>query len=144
MKFITNKKFVNENIISIDKRLLKNFYLNRGFYDVIVDASFAKLLNDNDFELIYNIKANEKFYFNNLTINLPDDFEKDNFEEIYILFKKLKGKPYSINQIEEILEELDKITLLEEYQSITSNVEENIIDQNINLEFSIKKLKLNL
>ncbi len=138
-KFITNKKFVNENIISVDKRLLKNFYLNRGFYDVIIDASFAKLLNDNDFELIYNIKANEKFYFNNLTIDLPVDFEKENFKEIYNLFEKLKGKPYSINQIEEILEELDKITLLEQYQSITSNVEEDIIDQNINLNFLIKK-----
>ena len=138
-KFITNKKFVNENIISVDKRLLKNFYLNRGFYDVIIDASFAKLLNDNDFELIYNIKANEKFYFNNLTIDLPVDFEKENFKEIYNLFEKLKVKPYSINQIEEILEELDKITLLEQYQSITSNVEEDIIDQNINLNFLIKK-----
>ncbi len=66
-KFITNKKFVNENIIALDKRLLKNFYLNKGYYDVIIDSSFAKLLNKNDFELIYNIKANEKFYFNDLS-----------------------------------------------------------------------------
>ena len=33
-KFISNKKYVNENITSLDKRLLKNFYLNKGFYDV--------------------------------------------------------------------------------------------------------------
>ena len=33
-KFVTNKKFVNERVISLDKRLLKNFYLNRGYYDV--------------------------------------------------------------------------------------------------------------
>ena len=38
-KFITNKKFVNEGIISLDKRLLKNFYLNKGYYDVIIDTS---------------------------------------------------------------------------------------------------------
>ena len=111
-KFITNKKFVNENIISLDKRLLKNFYLNKGYYDVIIDSSFAKLVNKNDFELIYNIKANEKFYFNDLSIDLPNDFNRDNFEEINVFLKELKGKTYSVDIIEEILEELDKVTLL--------------------------------
>ena len=30
-KFITNKKYVNERIITLEKRLLKNFYLNKGY-----------------------------------------------------------------------------------------------------------------
>ena len=139
-KFITNKKFVNENIISLDKRLLKNFYLNKGYYDVIIDSSFAKLVNKNDFELIYNIKANEKFYFNDLSIELPNDFNRDNFEEINDFLKKLKGKTYSVDIIEEILEELDKVTLLEQYQSISSKVEEDIVEQKINLNFIIKEI----
>ena len=138
-KFITNKKFVNQNVISLDMRLLKNFYLNKGYFNVKIDSSFAKLLNETDFELIYNIQANEKYYFNNLTIDLPNDFEKNNFEQIYSLFNELKGEPYSIDQINDILEELDKITLLEQYQSISSSVEENIINQNINLNFVIKE-----
>jgi len=138
-KFITNKKFVNQNVISLDMRLLKNFYLNKGYFNVKIDSSFAKLLNETDFELIYNIQANEKYYFNNLTIDLPNDFEKNNFEQIYSLFNELKGEPYSIDQIDDILEELDKITLLEQYQSISSSVEENIINQNINLNFVIKE-----
>ena len=139
-KFITNKKFVNENIISLDKRLLKNFYLNKGYYDVIIDSSFAKLVNKNDFELIYNIKANEKFYFNDLSIDLPNDFDRENFEEISDFLSKLKGEAYSIDIIEEILEELDKVTLLEQYQSVSSKVEEDIIDQKINLSFIIKEI----
>ncbi len=140
-KFITNKKFVNENIIALDKRLLKNFYLNKGYYDVIIDSSFAKLLNKNDFELIYNIKANEKFYFNDLSIDLPNDFNKENFKEISAFLSKLKGESYSVDIIEEILEELDKITLSEQYQSVSSNVEEDIIDQKINLNFIIKEIE---
>ena len=139
-KFITNKKFVNENIISLDKRLLKNFYLNKGYYDVIIDSSFAKLVNKNDFELIYNIKANEKFYFNDLSIDLPNDFDRENFKEISDFLSKLKGEAYSIDIIEEILEELDKVTLLEQYQSVSSKVEEDIIDQKINLSFIIKEI----
>ena len=139
-KFITNKKFVNENIISLDKRLLKNFYLNKGYYDVAIDSSFAKLVNKNDFELIYNIRANEKFYFNNLSIDLPNDFNRENFEEISEFLNKLKGETYSVDIIEEILEELDKVTLLEQYQSVSSKVEEDIVDQKINLNFIIKEI----
>ena len=140
-KFITNKKFVNEGIISLDKRLLKNFYLNKGYYDVIIDTSFAKLINQKDFELIYNIQANELFYFNDLTINLPLDFDKKNFKNIYILFDKLKGQPYSINQVEDILNEIDKITLDQQFQSTSAEVEENINNQKINLKFIIKELE---
>ena len=58
-KFISGKKFLNENLIKFDERLLKNFYLNKGYYDVEINSSFAKLLNDDDeFELIFNINAN--------------------------------------------------------------------------------------
>ena len=34
---------------------LKNFYLNKGYYDVSINSSFAKLLAPNEFEIIYNI-----------------------------------------------------------------------------------------
>jgi len=141
-KFITNKKFVNQNIISLDKRLLKNYYLNKGYYDVSINTSFAKLINKNDFELIFNIQANEKYYFNDLKITLPLDFDKSNFEEINNLFEKLKGEPYSIKQVESILEEIDKITLLDQFESINANVLEDIIDNNINLNFVIEKTEI--
>ena len=117
-KFVTSKKFVNERIISLDKRLLKNFYLNRGYYDVVINASFAKLIDQTEFELIYNIQANEKYYFNDLKITLPNDFDKENFNSIQILFQNLSGQPYSINQVEKILEEIDEITLLEQFNQL--------------------------
>ncbi len=139
-KFVTNKKFVNERIISLDKKLLKNFYLNKGYYDVVIESSFAKLLNNKDFELIYNIQANEKYYFNDLDIVIPPDFNQNNFNEIKKLFKNLKGQFYSINQVEDILEEIDRITLDQQFQSISAKVEEDIYDQKINLKFIIKSL----
>ena len=46
------KKFLNENITELDKRLLKNFYLNKGYHDVKINSSFAKMINDYEFELI--------------------------------------------------------------------------------------------
>jgi outer membrane protein insertion porin family len=61
-KFISGKKYLNENLIKFDEKLLKNFYLNKGYYDVKIYSSFAKLIDENSFELIFNIEANEKFF----------------------------------------------------------------------------------
>ena len=138
-KFISGRKFLNENLISFDEKLLTNYYLNKGYYDVKINSSFAKLLSDQNFELIFNINASKKFYFNDLTLNLPPDFQPKNFEDILNLFKKLKGQHYSINQIENILDEIDKITLNEEYENIKADVIENIENNLINLQFNIDK-----
>ena len=138
-KFISGKKFLNKNIISIDERLLKNFYLNKGFYNVIINSSFAKMINQNEFELIFNINANNKIYFNNLSINLPNDFEKDNYLNVSKLFNKLKGQPYSINRVEKILQEIETITINDEYMSVKTMVDENINDDKLDIIFKIEE-----
>ena len=138
-KFISGTKYLNENLISFDMKLLKNFYLNKGYYNVQINSSFAKLINEDEFELIFNINANEKFVFDNIVLNLPIDFERSNFESLNKLFKDLKGENYSINKVEKILEEIDKVTMEEQYESILSNVQENIVKNKINLEFNIEK-----
>ncbi len=138
-KFISGTKYLNENLISFDMKLLKNFYLNKGYYNVQINSSFAKLINEDEFELIFNINANEKFVFDNIVLNLPIDFERSNFESLDKLFKDLKGENYSINKVEKILEEIDKVTMEEQYESILSNVQENIVKNKINLEFNIEK-----
>ena len=45
-KFLSGKKFLNENLTKLDTRLLKNFYLNNGYYNVEVSKSYAKLINN--------------------------------------------------------------------------------------------------
>jgi len=136
-KVISGRKFLNENLVSIDKRLLKNFYLNNGYYNVSINSSFAKMINENEFELVFNIDAKNKVYFGEITLDLPGDFEKDNFIKINNLFKKIRNEPYSINIINTILDEIDKITSLEQYQFIKASVVENIIGNKINLIFKI-------
>ena len=136
-KFISGKKYLNQNLLNLDERLLKNFYLNKGYYKVQINTSFAKLINESEFELIYNINANQKFVFNDLTLNLPVDFDLNNFSDISSLFKKLKGEPYSLSTINKILDEIDQIVLAEEYKSTESSVTEDIVDNKINMDFII-------
>ena len=138
-KFISGKKFLNENLIEFDQRLLKNFYLNKGYYNVKINSSFAKLINEDEFELIFNIDAKDKYYFNEITLKIPDDFETENFQSLNLIFKSLKGETYSINKVEDILQEIDKVTLNEQFESISATVQEDIIENKINFQFNIEK-----
>ena len=140
-KFISGKKYLNSNLVEFDKRLLKNFYLNNGYYDVIVNSSFGKLLDNENFELIFNIDAKNKFFFGDLKLEAPLDYDQANFKNLFTLFNELKGEPYSINAVNNILEEIDQISLDSQFESISASVNENIIFDKINLTFSIKEIE---
>ncbi len=140
-KFLSGKKFLNESIIKYDERLLKNFYLNKGYYNVVINSSFAKISNNQSFELIFNIDANSKLLFGDLKIDLPSDFSKSNYEEVEKFFKKLENEPYSINRIEDIVEKIETITINEQFESVQAKVSENIVSNKINLNFKIEEME---
>ena len=89
---MTRNKFLNNNRINLDTAKLENFYKNRGFYNVKIKSTTALINEQNQFELIFNINAGDKFYFNDIKFlnnqNLPSDsikiFEKN--------LQNLKGK----------------------------------------------------
>ena len=140
-KVLSGRKYLNEEIISIDERLLKNYYLNKGYYNVKINSSFARLDENNRFELIFNISPGQKIYFNDLTLKLPTDYDEKNFVKINEIFKDLKGKNYSLYEIENILDELENITINEEFSSIKAIVNENIVLDRINIEFNLQELE---
>jgi len=136
-KFISGKKYLNENLINYDKKLLNNFYKNKGFYNVKIESSFASYLGNDEFEILYNISSGNKFYFNEFNLNLPIDYELENFDQLNKIFNDLKGKKYSLNSIDKILKEIDKIVLNEQFEFLKSSVKEEINDNLINLTFDI-------
>ncbi len=140
-KFISGRKFLNQDMINLDKNLLKNFYLNKGYRNVEINSSFAKLINKNEFELIFNINANDKKFFNKIFVDLPSDYNRDNYNEIFNFFESFKYKPYSLNKIEKIINKIELITLNEEFESVKVMVEENFDDNKLDLTFKIEPTK---
>ena len=138
-KFLSGKKYLNEAMINFDKRLLKNFYLNKGFYNVVINSSYAKILDNQEFELVFNIEANPKLFFGKLSLDLPTDFSKSNYENIEKFFNKLENEPYSLNRVEDILEKIEIITISEQYESVKATINENIEDNKINISFKIEE-----
>ena len=86
-KFISKGKYLDEERINLDKRLLKNFYLNKGFYNVVIENAFSQLVDDKYFSLTYNINAGKKFKFNELNLIIAEDFERKNFQNLIKFFQ---------------------------------------------------------
>ena len=141
-KFITSKKYINVERIELDKRLLKNFYLNQGYYNVNINDAYTKLLNNKDFVLTFNINAGDKFRFGKFSLNLPDDFNLNDFKNLEKIFSNLENSQYTSLDIEKITDEIDKIALIENYEFIDADVSESINDdKTIDFEFIIKQSK---
>ena len=139
-KFISGKKYLNKDMVNFDQRLLTNFYKNNGYYNVKIFSSFAKLSDNNEeFELIFNIDAGNEVFFGDLKVNLPSDYNIKNFDRLNKTLDELKGKPYSINSIEKITEEIDLLALSEEYETINIELVENFEDNKLNINFFIKE-----
>ena len=137
-KFISNKVFLNKSIIDLDVRLLENYYKNLGFYKAKVNNSFAEFDEKGFFKLIFNIDAGDQYFFNNLKLNLPDDYNPNDFENLNDIFSDLKNEKYSINDLNLILKEIDKIASERLYDFIDAKVEEEIIQENkINFTFNV-------
>jgi len=140
-KILSGRKYLNEELISLDQRLLKNYYLNNGYYNVNIKSSFAKLNDRNQFELIYNISSGKKIYFDNLSLNLPKDYDEQNFKKLNNLFEELRGENYSLYEIENILDKIEEITINEEFNSVKASVNEYLQLDKINMEFSLQELE---
>ena len=138
-KFISNNVYLNQSRISLDKRLIENYYKNLGFFKVEVLSSFAEFNKNGNFNLVFNINAGDYYYFNDFKLDLPDDYDALDFDNINKTFLKLKGEKYSIDDFNKILSDIEKIASLRLYDFIDAKVDEQIIDKNkINFTFKVE------
>ena len=137
-KFISKKKYLNKDQVARDERLLKNYYLNRGYYDVIINASSAQYLDNDSFTLTFNIDAGKPYKINKTKLSLPIDYKKSNFIKIENLLSELEDETYSFRKISKIVEQIDKVSLLREYDFISASINEEKIENNkINLTLEV-------
>ncbi len=142
-KFISSKVYLNESLINLDKRLLENYYKNRGYYNVRIIDNFVELDEKNSsFNLKYNIDAGDKFLFNRFSLKLPDDYTEEDFKILNKIFEKNINKNYSLDIMNNILDQIEKIASSRLYDFIDVSVEEKIIDKNkLNLNFIVSDSK---
>ena len=135
-KFISGKKYLNEERIKLDERLLKNFYINKGYYQVNVSNTYAKYLDDNSFIVTFSINAGNKFKFNEAKLVIPDEYEKSKFKKVINKIKDLKGEVYSYNKIEKILDKIELLSLQQDFEFLDAKVNEKIVNNDL-IDFQI-------
>ena len=129
-KFITRNKFLDTNRINADIFRLNEFYKNRGYFNVTIKSTSAIINNKNQFELLFNIDAGNKFYFNNINFNDSNIVNIDNFKDFEEKFIDLEGSVYSKKKINKLINEFNNFTLRNNYIFLNTSYKENIIDDN--------------
>ena len=82
-KFISKNIYLNAERIELDKRLLKNFYLSKGYYNVeIVSSSAENKGKETEIELTYSINAGDRFRIKKLSTDIDPVFDKSIFSEL--------------------------------------------------------------
>ena len=143
-KFITRNKFLNTDRINLDVTRLINFYKNNGYFKVNVKSATTIINEDNQFELIFNIEAGKKYFFNNIQIINNEIFSDDEKKAFKKRFQKLKGKKYSSREINNLIDDINDYTLLNNFMFLNANYKEiiksnNLIDLQISLDDVEKK-----
>ena len=141
-KFLTNNKFLNANRINLDVARLDNFYKNRGFFNANIKSTTAVITNDNQFELIFNINAGEKFYFNDISFVNEENLPEETLSNFQKKFSKLKNKKYSKKIINNLINDLNDYTLLNDFVFINASFKEKELPENkINIIVNFEDIK---
>ena len=136
-KFLTRNIYLNTDRIELDKRLLKSYYLGRGFYDVQVLSTSAEITNENNINLTFSINAGKRYRFKKFSTDIDPVFDTAIFEELKPTFQKYAGKFYSPFTVKKILDTVDEIIDKNQLQFVQHRVIETSLEGGIDVEFKI-------
>ncbi len=106
-KFMSSSSTYNEQRIEYDKTLLKDFYLNNGFYDAQITSVDTSFLKNESVDITYSINSGKKYFISNFQIIDPDkNLKKDNID---LINKILKNDLKDFYSKENIIKTKDKI-----------------------------------
>ena len=81
--------------IDLDKRLLKNYYRNQGYYEASITSSNVEYSAGEGFVLTYSIEAGKRYRFKKIYASVSEALDQNAFLSLEESFNKLIGKYYS-------------------------------------------------
>ncbi len=136
-KFISRNVYVSKERVELDKRLLKNYYRNKGYYEVNITSSNVEYAEGEGFVLTYSIDAGTRYKFKKIFANISDSLDNKEFLPLEKEFNKLVGNYYSQKKLNEVLEKIDKLSEQKELQFINHNVLETLEGNGVEVKINI-------
>ena len=136
-KFLSRNVYLNESRILMDKRLLNNFYKNKGYYEVDLTSSNVEYSEGEGFILTYSINAGKRYKFNKIFADISESLDNSAFLTLEPDFNKLVGKYYSRADLNKVLEKIDKVSESKELQFINHRIEETLEGNGVDVKIVI-------
>ena len=136
-KVLSRNIYLNPDIIELDKRLLKNYFLGLGYYNVEVLSSSVELKDESNIELTFSINAGQRFRIKKLSTDISPVFDKTIFKNLSSEFNKFAGAYYSPFKIKKILNRIDEIVDNNKIQFVQHSVSETLDKDGIDIVFKI-------
>ena len=125
-KIISRNVYLSKARIELDKRLLKNYYKNKGYYEVEVSSSNVEYSEGEGFVLSYSIDAGKRYKFRKIFADIDQALDQNAFLPLEDDFNKVIGDYYSQRKLTTILEKIDKLSEQKELQFINHRTVETL------------------
>ena len=136
-KFISRSVYLSKGRIELDKRLLKNYYRNKGYYEVNIKSTNIEYAEGEGFVLTYNINAGNRYRFKKVFANVSETLDKNAFLSLENEFDKLVGKYYSQRKLKSVLDKIDKLSEQKELQFINHSILETLDGNGVEVKINI-------
>ena len=137
-----SSNYFSEERLEYDSRLLRDFYISKGFYDITIESSFA-IQENNDFNIIFSINSGKKYTFGTFSIvDQSNELTPDNIDSIRkIVTKEIFKKDYSDLKILLFEKQIKNFFLSQKIPNLIINILEKKVDnEKIDLVININKL----
>ena len=130
---------LSEQRIEYDKQLLKDFYKNKGFFDVQIESAFVSADKNNNFSLTFSINSGKKYKFGDFDIKKVGTlYEEKDINEIKIISSKLlENQIYSTEIINKLNKQVTNYLEAKKYNNFEINIQELKKEDTINIAFQI-------
>ena len=136
-KVLSRSVYLNQGRVELDKRLLKNYYRNRGYYEVDISSSNVEYSEGEGFVLTYSIDAGKRYRFKKIYAEVDQALNKTEFLSLEKDFSKLAGSYYSQKKLTAVLENIDTLSEQKELQFINHKVSETLDGDTVDVKIII-------
>jgi len=136
-KFLSKNVYLSKKRIALDKRLLKNYYKNKGYYEIEISSSNVEYSEGEGFVLSYSVNAGPRYKFKKIFANVSEELDKSAFASLEKEFNSVVGEYYSQRRLTGILEKIDTLSDQKELQFINHNISETLSENAVTVQINI-------
>ena len=136
-KFLSRNVYLHQGRIELDKRLLKNYYKNKGYYEVNLASSNVEYSEGEGFVLTFSINAGKRYRFKKIFADVSKALDNSAFLPLESEFNNLVGEYYSQEKLNSLLEKIDKLSEQKELQFINHSVLETLDGNGVQVKINI-------